>query len=71
MRPWRLAPQSLDIVFHGRDIAIEYQGAQHSRPVEFFGGQTAFEKQQEQDSTKRWLCKKHGMNLTKFIPTTY
>lgn len=68
VRPWWLAPQSLDIVFHGRNIAIEYQGAQHSRPVEFFGGQSAFEKQQERDATKRWLCKEHGMTLIEVHP---
>jgi len=68
VRPGWLTPQSLDIVFAGRDLAIEYQGAQHSRPVEFFGGQAAFEKQQERDFTKRWLCKKHGMNLIEVHP---
>jgi hypothetical protein len=68
VRPWWLAPQSLDIVFRDRDIAIEYQGAQHSRPIEFFGGQTAFEKQQERDANKRWLCKAHGMQLIEVHP---
>lgn len=67
-RPWWLAPQSLDIVFHGRDIAVEYQGIQHSRPVEFFGGQEAFKKQQERDATKRQLCKEHGMRLIEVHP---
>ena len=68
VRPWWLSPQSLDIVFHGRDIAIEYQGVQHSRPIEFFGGPSAFEKQQERDAIKRWLCEEHGMTLLEVHP---
>ncbi|TWP32449.1 hypothetical protein [Leekyejoonella antrihumi] len=36
--PW-LALQSLDIVFRGHSLAaVEYQGVQHSSPVDFFGG---------------------------------
>jgi hypothetical protein len=68
VRPWWLAPQSLDMVFRGRNIAIEYQGVQHSRPVDFFGGQEAFERQQVRDATKRGLCLDHGMTLVEVRP---
>lgn len=67
-RPSWLAPQSLDMVLRGRNVAIEYQGAQHSRPVEFFGGMKAFERQQQRDATKRWLCAEHGMTLLEVHP---
>jgi hypothetical protein len=68
MRPWWLGPQSLDILFHGRGIAVEYQGAQHSHPVEFFGGTVAFQKQQERDATKRRLCAQNGVLLFEVHP---
>ncbi len=68
VRPGWLAPQSLDIAIRGRNIAIEYQGVQHSRPVELFGGPPAFEKQQERDAMKRWLCVEHGMTLIEVHP---
>jgi hypothetical protein len=68
VRPRWLAPQSLDMVFRGRNIAIEYQGAQHTRPVDFFGGQEAFERQQLRDAMKRGLCRDHGMTLIEVHP---
>ncbi|MBF4606542.1 hypothetical protein [Curtobacterium sp. VKM Ac-1393] len=68
VRPSWLAPQSLDMVLRGRNVAIEYQGAQHSRPVEFFGGREAFERQQQRDATKRCLCAAHGMTLVEVHP---
>jgi len=63
-----LAPQSLDIVFAQRNIAIEYQGTQHSRPVGYFGGAEAYEDQQSRDALKRWLCEKNGMRLIEVFP---
>ena len=51
-RPVWLAPQHLDIYFPETNIGIEYQGLQHQKPVEYFGGQKAFEKQQERDGRK-------------------
>lgn len=67
-RPVWLAPQSLDIVFTHRNIAIEYQGAQHTRPVEFFGGAEAFEIQKQRDVIKRSLCERNGMTLLEVFP---
>jgi hypothetical protein len=62
-QPAWLRRQHLDIYFPSRNVAVEYQGAQHQRPIEFFGGETAFKKQQERDARKRQLCKKHGCKL--------
>jgi hypothetical protein len=55
-RPKWLGLQSLDIYIQEINVAIEYQGAQHLRPIEFFGGEEAFKKQQERDKKKRQLC---------------
>lgn len=68
VRPTWLAPQSLDIVFAGREVAVEYQGDQHSRPIEFFGGEEAFENQQGRDAMKRFLCRENGMHLIEVFP---
>lgn len=68
VRPTWLAPQSLDMVFADRKLGIEYQGAQHSRPVDFFGGQVAFETQQMRDAIKRELCAANGMRLVEVHP---
>ena len=59
-RPMWLAPQHLDIYFPEREIGLEYQGAQHSRPVNYFGGETAYNKQKARDRRKEKLCEKNG-----------
>jgi len=44
-------------------VLIEYDGEQHSRPVDFFGGKERFEKCVENDSIKNNLVEKYGGNL--------
>lgn len=67
-RPWWLRPQSLDIYLPDWNIGIEYQGVQHSRPVDFFGGKDAFEDQKDRDSRKRYLCERNGCVLLEVHP---
>ncbi|MFC9352877.1 hypothetical protein [Arthrobacter sp. NPDC057013] len=67
-RPGWLAPQSLDIYLPKRNIGIEYQGAQHAGPVEYFGGAKAFELQQERDARKSGLCDAFGCQLIEVHP---
>ena len=55
--------QHLDIYLPYYNIAIEYQGAQHYRPVEFFGGVEAFEKTKERDQRKREKCAENNCAL--------
>lgn len=69
VRPTWLAPQSLDIVFTEHRIAVEYQGVQHSRPVDYFGGKKAFEDQQMRDAYKQALCEENGMRLIEALPS--
>lgn len=61
--PKWLGRQHLDIYFPELNIGIEYQGAQHYEPIEFFGGQVAFEKTVERDKRKKQLCEKHKCHL--------
>ena len=63
-----LGRQHLDILFPDIRVAVEYQGAQHSRPVDYFGGEAAFESQQKRDRRKKALCKRHGVFLLDVHP---
>lgn len=45
------------------DICIEYQGIQHYKPIEYFGGQKTFENQILRDSIKREYCQKNNIFL--------
>lgn len=62
-RPTWLSQQHLDIYFPLKNIGIEYQGEQHQKPVEYFGGKKALEKRQKLDRRKKRLCEKHGCKL--------
>lgn len=55
--------QSLDIFIPELQTAIEYQGIQHYKPIEVFGGKEHFEKQQELDRKKRFLCNENNIRL--------
>lgn len=44
-------------------LLIEFQGEQHERPVELFGGEEVFKKQLEHDRRKKNYAIMHGYNL--------
>lgn len=67
-RPSWLGRQSLDIYLPARKLAIEYQGIQHDMPVERFGGEEAFTRQQARDRRKRELCDANGVKLFEVRP---
>jgi hypothetical protein len=62
-RPTWLDPQHLDVYAPQAGIAIEYMGQQHFAPLQFFGGEAAFQLLIERDRKKAELCKKHGVEL--------
>jgi len=51
----------IDFVVNG--VFIEYNGEQHYQPIEFWGGQKAFEKQQKRDQELRDYCKENNIRL--------
>lgn len=61
--PIWLAPQHLDIYLPAHKVAIEYQGEQHYRPIDIFGGAEGFEATVRRDETKRRLCALAGVRL--------
>ena len=48
---------------NGKVYIIEYNGMQHYKPVQFFGGEEAFRKQQKRDEALRQFCNKHNITL--------
>lgn len=42
---------------------IEYQGLQHYKPIDFFGGEERFQQQQKYDIKKYDYCKEHNIPL--------
>ena len=61
--PEWLSPLRLDIFIPSLRTAIEYNGQQHYRPVEYFGGLESFKAGQRRDQIKAELCKRFGIKL--------
>jgi hypothetical protein len=62
MPSW-LAPQHLDILVPRAGVAVEYQGEQHYRPIDIFGGKVGFEATVRRDENKLRLCQLAGIQL--------
>ena len=62
-RPEWLGLQHLDIFIPSIKVAIEYQGLQHFKPVEYFGGEKAYQATLKRDSLKKRRCKANGFRL--------
>ena len=62
-RPDWLGRQSLDLYIPSLRTAIEYQGIQHYRSIEFFGGEEALLARQELDQLKRQRCEENEVRL--------
>jgi hypothetical protein len=58
-----LGRQHLDIYLPSLSVAVEYQGAQHDQPVDFFGGEEGFRAIQERDRRKLNICRRHGVPI--------
>lgn len=58
-----LGQQSIDVFVPSLKLGFEYQGEQHFKPVNFFGGQESFESTKKRDIRKQELCEKNGIRL--------
>ena len=53
----------LDFYLPEYNIAIECQGLQHFKPIEWFGGIEAFNSLVERDKLKKNLCEEHNVKI--------
>lgn len=61
-----LSGLELDIYIPSLPLAIEYQGKQHYKAINFFGGADALNAVKKRDAKKMRLCKKNEIPLIKF-----
>jgi very-short-patch-repair endonuclease len=52
-----------DFYIPSRNTCIEYDGEQHSKPVEIFGGKEGYENTKKRDNIKNKYCKEHNIAL--------
>ena len=45
------------------NIGIEYQGIQHFKPIEHWGGRTSLEQVMQRDKRKKRLCDENNIKL--------
>jgi len=67
-RPDWLGRQHLDLFIPEYAVALEYQGAQHDEPVEYFGGEEAYLATKKRDATKKRKCTKNGVRIIEVRP---
>jgi hypothetical protein len=63
-----LGLQHFDIYFPEINIAIEYQGKQHTEIVEYFGGEESFNQSLYNDRLKKEKCKTNNCILIEVFP---
>ena len=61
-----LDKQSYDIYIPSKKIAIEYQGEQHFKAIDYYGGKKSYKKQHSLDKDKIIKSKKQGITLLYF-----
>lgn len=67
-KPKWLGRQHVDIWFPKWKIGVEYQGEQHDKPIDYFGGQTSFDNVKTRDERKKSLFKANGAILFEVRP---
>lgn len=68
MRPFFLrssadGQMSYDVFISETNVAIEYQGEQHFKPIDYFGGEESFKKQVQRDREKIALSAMNGVKI--------
>ena len=53
----------LDFYLPEYNIAIECQGEQHFKPIEWYGGEEMLNYQKERDNIKKKLCEEHNIKI--------
>ena len=61
-----LTGQEIDIFVHDFNLAIEYDGIQHFKPIKAWGGEEGLKKNIERDRIKEEKCKENNVVLIRF-----
>lgn len=67
-KPAFLGRQHYDIYFPKFKIALEYQGEQHNRPIDYFGGEEKFKENQARDQRKKKISLENDVKLIYVMP---
>lgn len=67
-KPKWLGRQHFDIWIPELKIAIEYQGQQHDKAIDYFGGEKAFKQNKKRDLVKKVKSKANGVALIEVRP---
>jgi len=59
----RLLPFDLYFKIGGKHCLVEFDGEQHYKPIEYFGGEDSFKRTQENDNIKTQFAKENGFEL--------
>jgi hypothetical protein len=68
----KLGQMRLDYFIPGKRLAVEYDGVQHDKPVDFSGHRTEHQRKQElaerqrRDAVKHAVCAAHGVTIVRF-----
>lgn len=68
--PW-IGKQSLDFYIPSKNVAIECQGKQHFKPIDYFGGENEYNKIIKRDLNKKKICLEHGIKILYFSDIKY
>lgn len=64
-----ILPLPFDFYLYEHNTLIEYDGEQHTKPIEFFGGEARYHKIVTNDNIKNQYCKERGITLVR-LPHT-
>lgn len=68
---WKINRYSFDFYLNNKNIAIEFDGAQHFEPIEHFGGISGLNERIKNDAIKNKLCQDRGIKLIRIPYTEY
>lgn len=60
---WHLKNIHFDFYLPEENICIEFDGEQHFRPIDYFGGENTFKLTQKRDKIKNKYCKNNNIKL--------
>ena len=67
----KIKPLPFDFYLPNYNICIEYDGEQHFKPIKYFGGQKAFQSQQQKDEIKNKYCQDNKIKLIRISYMDY